>query len=218
MIYDTMRRGTLGTTKPTPGCYSETKREKGPKMFFGFNTYRPEHNLPIIAGSTGWTRPKGVPIVATLIPERCGTVKIQAPWGLLDGIGGQHYHQIRTLHDDKTGKIDEYPNDKFEQDFEVIKVLKPGEDERADRLFELYGNDAKVVLARKVEIAIVRGIAKKKCKFVTSESKGGDKVHTVNPNDVFLSNQDGSRHWVVAANTFADLYTGINNGPMPTKN
>jgi hypothetical protein len=172
-------------------------------------------NLPDFrAKSSGWARPNpDGDIVATLMPH---DADIQAPWGVLSGKAGQHYHQVSKLKNEN-GKVDEYTNDKFGEDFRIIRTLGRGQDARADRLFDIYGDDAVVVLAQKTAPVIVLGVCKSAGQFVTSESKG-DKKHEYAPGSVVVTNLKRDRVWVISAEAFKDLYEGgkINPGNPPT--
>lgn len=174
------------------------------------NTNMPEFR----AKSSGWARPNpDGDIVATLMPH---DADIQAPWGVLSGKAGKHYHQVSKMMDEN-GKVDEYPNDKFREDFRIIRTLGRGQDERADRLFDIYGEDAEVVLAQKTAPVIVLGVCKDHGWFTTSESKG-DKKHEYSPGSVVVTNLKRDRVWVISGETFNRLYEGgkINPGNPPT--
>jgi len=170
--------------------------------FFQKRVYDANNLPPFVPGTRGWARPNPAgDIVACLMPE---TREIHAPWGVLVGEGGKHYHQISRLDNGK-GQIDEYPNDQFTEDFRVLRTLKRGGDPRGDRLFDLYGDGTTVVLAQKTAPVIVLGRAKKAGKFRTSESKG-DKVHDFVVGAVVVTNLARTRHWVISSQTFAKNY------------
>lgn len=157
---------------------------------------------PFEKGTAGWAKQSPeTNIAACLMPI---SAKIKAPWGLLAGVAGRHYHQVSTLSNEE-GVIDEYPNDRFGDEYEVIRELRYGEDTRGDRLFDLYGPDIKVVLAYKSTPIIVHGRTAGSCRFRTSESKG-DKVHVCPPGSVIVSNTAGTRTWAIGPGDFRRLY------------
>lgn len=175
-------------------------------LFFSKPTFSIE-NFPssrYMVSLHGWARPNPQGnIVACLVPAELGTVAIKAPWGSLDAIGGRHWHQVAAM-DNGEGKVNEYPNDKFTEDFRVIQELKRGEDPRGDRLFDLYGDKTRVVLAQKTAPVIVLGKFKKACRFVTSESKKGPLE--VGSGAYLVTNLARDRIWVVDGTAFPKLY------------
>lgn len=157
---------------------------------------------PFEEHTSGWAKQTpDANVAATLMPE---SRQIEAPWGILSGVAGKHHHQVSTLANEE-GRIDEFPNDRFTDDYEVIRELKRGEDPRGDRLFDLYGSGVKVVLAYKATPIIVHGRVKDHCVFKTSESKDG-KLHTCPPGTVIVSNLAGTRTWTIAPGDFRRLY------------
>jgi hypothetical protein len=157
---------------------------------------------PLEDGTDGWA--KQLPeanVAACLMTE---TRDMKAPWGLLTGIAGKHYHQVSTLANED-GVIDEFPNDGFESDYSVIRELRPNDDQRGDRLFEIYGRSAKVVLAYKAKPIVVHGRVSEFCQFKTSESRDG-KIHDCPPGSVIVSNLEKTRGWAIGPTDFKRLY------------
>lgn len=174
------------------------------------NLYTPASLPAFKANSAGWVKPRpSGDLAAALMPE---TREIKAPWGVLTGIAGQHYHQVKSID-----PMDEYPNDQFLEDFKVIKELTKGEDPRGDRLFELYGEDTKVLLAKKTKPVIVLGVADVDGEYVTSESST-EKPYPFKAGHIFVTNLARNRYWVIAPEKLAKLYddNGIRPG-LPTE-
>ena len=165
-------------------------------------------NLPkVIPGTQGYALPKpGATVVACLMPETRDLPR-PASWGqgeALKGIAGRHYHCVL---DDAYG--DHYPNDEFTTFYTVPRRFQPGEDPRADFLFDFWkGFDVEVVEAEKTKPAIVLGVTVEAGKFQTAEGE-----QSFEPGDLILQSPDNAeRGWTVKGPTFIKKYQGIVQG------
>jgi hypothetical protein len=156
-----------------------------------------------VNGSSGRALPKpDATVAACKVPS---PTKMSTPWGQeLNATPQKHWHQCLDV-----AKGDHYPNDEFDQYYEILRELDPKTDERAAFLKGFWTEkgfpDLRIVEAAKTKPAIVVGVLDESGEFENVEGSA-----PFAPGDILLESPDiKGRMWVIKGATFAKKYQGI---------